>query len=53
MATPSERLAQSLKELQKLKNDKGIAIVRANDLSRVHKERLVANGFLKEVIRGW
>lgn len=28
-------------------------MVRANDLSRTHKERLIANGFLREVIKGW
>jgi hypothetical protein len=53
MVIPSEKLAQSLEQLQKLQNDKGIAVVRANDLSRTHKERLVANGFLREVIKGW
>lgn len=53
MATPAEKLAQSLEELKKLQNEKGIAVIRSNDLSRVHKERLVSNGFLKEVIRGW
>jgi hypothetical protein len=53
MVAPSEKLAQSLEQLQKLQNDRGIAVVRANDLSRTHKERLVANGFLREVIKGW
>ena len=53
MVTPSEKLAQSLEQLHKLQNKKGIAVVRANDLSRTHKERLVANGFLREVIKGW
>ncbi len=53
MVAPSEKLAQSLEQLYKLQNDKGIAVVRANDLSRTHKERLVANGFLREVIKGW
>jgi len=53
MASPSEKLAQSLEQLQKLQNEKGIAVVRATDLSRTHKERLIANGFLREVIKGW
>lgn len=53
MVAPSEKLAQSLEQLQKLQNNKGIAVVRANDLSRTHKERLVANGFLREVLKGW
>src|SRR5680860_286348 len=53
MVAPSEKLAQSLEQMHKLQNEKGIAVVRANDLSRTHKERLVANGFLREVIKGW
>ncbi len=53
MASPSEKLAQSLEQLQQLQNEKGIAVVRANDLSRTHKERLIANGFLRKVIKGW
>ena len=53
MVAPSEKLAQSLEQLQKLQNERGIAVVRSNDLSRTHKERLAANGFLREVIKGW
>jgi hypothetical protein len=53
MATPSEKLAASLGELKKFQNDQGIAIVRANDLSRTHKERLIENGFIREVVKGW
>lgn len=53
MATPAEKLADSLAELEKLQNDKGIAIIKANDLSRTHKERLLNNGFIREVIKGW
>ncbi len=53
MATPPEKLAASLAELQKLQNDNGIAIFRAKDLSRTHKERLNDNGFIVEVLKGW
>jgi hypothetical protein len=53
MATPAEKLAESLAELQKLQNDRGIAIIKAQDLSRTHKERLTDNGFIFEVIKGW
>ena len=53
MATPSEKLAESLTELQKLQNNRGIAIIKADDLSRTHKERLAENGFIREVIKGW
>jgi fido (protein-threonine AMPylation protein) len=53
MATPSERLAQSLEVLHALQNANGAAALRARDLSRTHRERLVASGFLREVIKGW
>jgi hypothetical protein len=53
MATPSEKLAESLAELKKLQNSRGIAIIKSDDLSRTHKERLAKNGFIREVIKGW
>lgn len=53
MPAPSEKLAQSLEILSKLQNSKGSAAIRARELSRTHRERLLANGFLKEVIKGW
>jgi len=53
MATPQERLADSLKELQKLQNKNGFAVIKSTDLSRTHLGRLVDNGFLKEVMKGW
>jgi hypothetical protein len=53
MATPAEKLAESLVELRKLQNEKGIAIIKADDLTRTHKERLINNGFIREVIKGW
>lgn len=53
MATPPEKLAESLAELQKLQDKRGIAIIKADDLSRTHRERLVDNGFIREVIKGW
>lgn len=52
MATPGEKLAESLEELKKLQ-DKGVVGIKAGDLSRVHRERLVNNGFIREVIKGW
>ncbi|TCS59857.1 Fic family protein [Varunaivibrio sulfuroxidans] len=52
MATPAEKLAQSLEVLQGLQNRNVIAI-RSGDLLRVHRERLLANGFLHEVMKGW
>jgi len=53
MASPSEKLAQSLEILHKLQDSKGAAAIRARDITRTHRERLLANGFLQEVIKGW
>lgn len=53
MATPSEKLAQALSELQKLQKDRNIAVIKASDLKTTHKQLLKANGFIKDVIKGW
>jgi fido (protein-threonine AMPylation protein) len=53
MASPSEKLAESLEILHGLQNANGAAAIRAGDMSRTHRERLMANGFLQEVIKGW
>lgn len=52
MATPSEKLAESLIALRELQQ-KGIVAVHTSVISRTHRERLVENGFLKEVYQGW
>jgi fido (protein-threonine AMPylation protein) len=52
MATPNEKLAESLAKLKVLQEG-GRRVFRSNELSRIHRERLVANGFLQEVLRGW
>ncbi|MGA8032845.1 MAG: Fic family protein [Casimicrobiaceae bacterium] len=52
MATPSDKLAQSLDALKLLQDAKAVAI-RATDLTRVHRERLLKNGFIREVMKGW
>lgn len=52
MAAPHEKLAESLDVLKGLQSD-GRRVFRSDELSRVHRERLVANGFLQEVIKGW
>lgn len=52
MATPGEKLAASLELLQKLQDQKIVGIKSA-DLSRVHKERLLEQGFIREVFKGW
>jgi len=52
MASSQEKLAESLHVLKGLQ-ERGVIAVRSADLSRTHRERLVNNGFLKVVMRGW
>ncbi len=52
MATPSEKLAESLEKLAHLQQ-RGIIALRATDLTRTHRVRLIKNGFLQEVMKGW
>ena len=53
MATIQENLANYLKKLQKVTNNGIVTVVEANQLSLIHLQRLVKNGFLKEVFKGW
>lgn len=52
MPSPKEKLAQSLQTLERLQALGRVAI-RSADISRTHRERLLNNGFLKEVMKGW
>ncbi len=52
MAAPNEKLAESLAKLQELQKG-GRRVFRSRDLTRVHRERLLQQGFLANVIRGW
>jgi len=52
MATPQQKLADSLEALQTLQKQ-GVLAIRSADLSRIHRERLVKGGFLQEVMKGW
>lgn len=52
MPTPHEKLAESLAELEKLQAA-GKRVFRSEELSRVHRERLLHTGFLQQVVRGW
>ena len=52
MATPGEKLAESLEILKKLQDNEIVAI-KASEISRVHRERLIKNKFLREVMKGW
>ncbi len=52
MAAPSEKLAASLTRLEQLQKG-GRRVFRSGELTRVHRERLVRNGYLREVMKGW
>ncbi len=52
MAMPQDKLAQSLTVLKKLQ-DKGIIAIHTKNMTRTHRERLLKNGFIKEVMKGW
>ena len=52
MAKPQDKLADSLEALEALQRE-GIVAVRSADLTRTHRERLLKNGFLQEVMKGW
>jgi fido (protein-threonine AMPylation protein) len=52
MATPAEKLADALEVLHALQN-KGMVTIHTSDISTVYRQRLIKNGFLKEVLKGW
>lgn len=52
MATPAEKLADSLEALQTLQ-DSGFVAIKTDALSRTNRERLLNNGFIREVYKGW
>lgn len=52
MATPNEKLAASLRLLRDLQKG-GRRVFKSQELSRVHRERLLKNGFLRELMKGW
>lgn len=52
MPTLQDKLAESLAVLKKLQDD-GIVAIQTKNMTRTHRERLVKNGFIKEVMKGW
>ena len=52
MATLHEKLAASLEKLHKLQSDRR-HVFRSEEFPRVDRERLLEQGFLREVIKGW
>jgi fido (protein-threonine AMPylation protein) len=49
MPTPNEKLAESLAVLL----GAGQRVFQSQEISRTHRERLLAQGFLREVMKGW
>ena len=52
MAKPNEKLAASLVQLRNLQEG-GRRVFRSTELTRVDRERLLRNGFLQQVMKGW
>ncbi len=52
MPTLQDKLAESLAVLKKLQ-DEGIVAIQTKNMTRTHRERLVKNEFIKEVMKGW
>ncbi|NQU33008.1 MAG: Fic family protein [Bacteroidetes bacterium] len=53
MPSPSEKLTDSLEVLKKALANTGALVIRSNMITRTHRERLVSNGFLVEILKGW
>ena len=52
MATPTEKIAASLHVLRELQKG-GRRVLKSEELSRVHRERLLKHGVLRQVMKGW
>lgn len=53
MPSPSEKLADSLEVLRNALANASEKVIRSNMITRTHRERLISNGFLIEIIKGW
>ncbi|MDE5947673.1 MAG: hypothetical protein K2G86_02640 [Prevotella sp.] len=54
MATVAEKLAESLELLKQLQDKENFVVLQGTkQLSRVHLTRLLNEGWLKEVLKGW
>lgn len=52
MSTPHEKLADSLEALNAVQMD-GRRVFSSSELTRLDRERLLKNGFVREIIKGW
>jgi hypothetical protein len=53
MATPGEKLAESLEILRDLQKESGSIAIKTSEIKRTHRERLYKNGFIQEAAKGW
>lgn len=54
MATMAEKMAASLEELRKLQEkDRCVVLQGTAEIGRTHLTRLLDNGWLQEVMKGW
>ena len=54
MATIVEKVAESLEQLKQLQDTENFVVLHGTEqLSRVHLTRLLREGWLKEVVKGW
>jgi hypothetical protein len=51
--TPHQKLAASLAKLKALEGDGRRRVFQSNELARLDRQRLIARGFLRGVIKGW
>ena len=52
MPTVHEKLAASLEKLKELQSG-GRRVFQSKELPRLHRERLLKQGFLREATKGW
>src|SRR5580700_10261403 len=52
MARPNQKLATSLTALRALQR-RGRRVFQSDELDRLDRERLLKNGFVQEVVKGW
>lgn len=53
MAFPSKKLAESLQVIRAIQQEKGIWVLKGDEISRTHRERLSKHGFLNQIMKGW
>ncbi len=52
MAAPQDKFANSPSVLKTFQ-DEGIVAIHSKNMTRAHRQRLLKNGFIEEVMKGW